>query len=706
MVAFDATRSTRTHRPKDVWLQFAQAFEYTSKFSPVGDKSVANLYQKVCASRLDELEEQEVESPDVQDERILLSLEQETWQLVQLLYRLRVTEENDTDMDDLADTPHATDSMLVRDLLKKNARVAESLLVKQWLQERAPPFTPHKPEAGYLKNTIRLINANRDSGIKFITPEASMNIVQNADPDAAVREGRSLAQEDIAFQRGLNKSVYQYIRRGQLNEAMTLCRQCDEAYRCASLRGAVLHWDPILDAQEKMPIDKRTHGNANRTLWKGTCFQIAQDPAFDDYERATYGALSGDLESVLPVCSSWDDRVWVYLNAYVEGHIEEHLQAHGRSTVSLLPIPKFPTNLTIPEIFKRCRASETQNKVDARNIFHRVQELIIIGDTDRIARELLNLVNDSSSNHLIHLHLLRFATHFIDLLVQLNLDPSNDVLYTLLDAYIEQLISRGKLSVVALYTSRLTDEGLITQKYADFLLALEADKQTRYDFIDLAEKRGLDIFNILSDTYFNDTSDALSKEIQSLSRMETLPLFTGRVSEQDQRLIRAIEWLTYSPQQYHDALIQCNRLFRRLLLQGKVDAAKQLMQSLPPAIIQADDTMDGAEPSQPVLEHVQYRSLLDCLLLYATWKDVAIQEPKEDTLAHRVALYAKASEGTKQVRTLTDEATTAMERLLTSDWLKFATDLEEFAQLRMLYVPALVFSLHNMYYTTKDTIPG
>lgn len=38
-----------------------------------------------------------------------------------------------------------------------------------------------------------------------------------------------------------------------------------------------------------------------------------------------YGALSGDVTSVLPVCSSWEDVVWAHINSLFESHIEAGL---------------------------------------------------------------------------------------------------------------------------------------------------------------------------------------------------------------------------------------------------------------------------------------------------------------------------------------------------------------------------------------------
>lgn len=52
-----------------------------------------------------------------------------------------------------------------------------------------------------------------------------------------------------------------------------------------------------------------------------SCLQSTLDP----YERALYGAISGDTSSVLPVCTSWEDVVWTHVNALFESQVEAGL---------------------------------------------------------------------------------------------------------------------------------------------------------------------------------------------------------------------------------------------------------------------------------------------------------------------------------------------------------------------------------------------
>ncbi len=76
------------------------------------------------------------------------------------------------------------------------------------------------------------------------------------------------------FEQRLHRSLFQHIRRGQLQEAIELCNSCKLYWKGACLRGGILHYDPKMDSQ----IDTMdSQGNQNRTLWKATAFAIACD---------------------------------------------------------------------------------------------------------------------------------------------------------------------------------------------------------------------------------------------------------------------------------------------------------------------------------------------------------------------------------------------------------------------------------------------
>ncbi len=108
--------------------------------------------------------------------------------------------------------------------------------------------------------------------------------------------------EDEENERNILKQVFAYLRIGDIKSAQQVCRDSNNFWRAASLSG-----------------------NKENVLWRKMCFQLARQPQMDRYERAVYGAVCGDLDSVVPVCLSWEDQMWAHFNAIYAWKLEEVL---------------------------------------------------------------------------------------------------------------------------------------------------------------------------------------------------------------------------------------------------------------------------------------------------------------------------------------------------------------------------------------------
>lgn len=91
------------------------------------------------------------------------------------------------------------------------------------------------------------------------------------------------------------------------------------------MHSPVMH--PPLSQDDETPVDQAAEdlsseasggaGNA-RALWKWACLQASErgggvgTGAAGRYEAALYGALSGNVPAVLPICGSWEDACWAY----------------------------------------------------------------------------------------------------------------------------------------------------------------------------------------------------------------------------------------------------------------------------------------------------------------------------------------------------------------------------------------------------------
>ncbi|KAJ2541517.1 Nucleoporin nup84, partial [Coemansia sp. RSA 1933] len=290
--------------------------------------------------------------------------ESDTWDLLGRLYSLRVQVSSDNsnggdaemdeeggdagtdiEMDAEAARPGGagvdTDFTKVQELMGSDSVLAEYVEVRRWLEEKAPAFHPVETRKGYLFYTRKSIRDRKVRGaVSSQQLEKADNTVTEVDPDAPSRQRKELAYEDAEYESSLLRTLYGYVRRGCVGDAMDLCAESDEPWRAASMKGGLLWRDPSLEPEggdEVMPVsadnqkcmvDRKpahTAGNINRLLWKQTCAALAHDENNDVYERALYAALGGRLDEVLLVCETWEDYLWAYVNTMIEAKIDSRI---------------------------------------------------------------------------------------------------------------------------------------------------------------------------------------------------------------------------------------------------------------------------------------------------------------------------------------------------------------------------------------------
>ena len=162
------------------------------------------------------------------------------------------------------------------------------------------------------------------------------------DPDGPMRTKSALHPSNADAEVRLCKRLWKLIRAGSVQEARDLCSKVGQHWRAASLGGAsgwgpapvgstadeelerdirkllALRDEDALAAQNEVDLnDDATAaecdgiGTARRALWKWTCMvaarhidkagKLSQTPAAK-YEASVYGALCGDLQTMLAVC--------------------------------------------------------------------------------------------------------------------------------------------------------------------------------------------------------------------------------------------------------------------------------------------------------------------------------------------------------------------------------------------------------------------
>ena len=210
----------------------------------------------------------------------------------------------------------ATSNQTSKSNARRGSNLSELNVVREWLQATVLPVE-HGIEArkGYwtfTKNKVK--NAKRVGGAQQAT---------SLDPDVVHRGDTRLEMEDASYEKASWRFLFECARNGRLDLCFEMCKEMNQGWKAASLRGGILYGDPALSLDSDPDMDGTAAiGNRNRALWKAVCRKISQEAATDPYERALYGSLGGELRSVLAVSHTWEEHLWAYVNSTFEARLD------------------------------------------------------------------------------------------------------------------------------------------------------------------------------------------------------------------------------------------------------------------------------------------------------------------------------------------------------------------------------------------------
>lgn len=193
---------------------------------------------------------------------------------------------------------------IVQDFQQKADR--GDILAHGWLHTRAA-IKLHK-SVNAIPNVLEP-NASNMSGFSYVT---------QLDPDAMTRQGRKLESHDEYFERAIWLGCFHLLRRGRdMNEIRDWCVERTETWRAATISALPLSTVGDDDVPDFDP--------SSFILWRRMCYALVKSGGTDDWERATYGILSGDIDSVLAICKTWDDFVFAHYNALLRTQFDSYL---------------------------------------------------------------------------------------------------------------------------------------------------------------------------------------------------------------------------------------------------------------------------------------------------------------------------------------------------------------------------------------------
>lgn len=294
---------------------------------------------------------------DYLDEIEQLEKEAQTWDLLRRVLPLRYP-------DQLEASPYARLKIggsrrnLLHDFLQKDPLAQERCAVLQWLQGNASSG----PDIDELTRDLQQ-NADRGdiiahgwlhtrSAIKLrksvggwpkaqerpspsltrsLTTANGEPLVTQLDPDATLRQDRKLEPKDEFFERAIWLGCFEHLRRGSSLETIRdWCQERTEMWRAVSMSAMLLSFD---DQESPVEMDPKS-----LALWRRMCFNLARQGGSDDHERAVYGLLSGDIQTVEKIATTWDDFLFANYNALLRTQLDSYVlgqcSAHEASALT------------------------------------------------------------------------------------------------------------------------------------------------------------------------------------------------------------------------------------------------------------------------------------------------------------------------------------------------------------------------------------
>ncbi|KAF4998087.1 hypothetical protein FGRMN_3384 [Fusarium graminum] len=588
-----------------------------------------------------------------------LEREAQTWDLLRRLLPLRYSS-SEVDQEALSSYRNSSDTAdLFRDFLASNSSARERQAVIQWLQNNAssgPDIDELARELqqnadrgdiiahGWLHTRSKIKLRKSVTAWPHLLDRQSPNIatsfdnsdgsplVTQLDPDAATRQGRKLEPQDEYFERAIWLGCFEHLRRGSgLETIREWCQERTEMWRAISTSAVLLSADDNRELSNNNP--------ASLALWRRMCYSLSRSGGCDDYERAVYGVLSGDISSVEKIALNWDDFLFANYNALLRTQLDNYIlgkcppdvasnlsqsfpsfdavQFHGEpATVDQRLVRSLESN---PQI--RAEANEPNKALQASLISNEIghhlyeQGIIISINANQSESSLyrsesikLDLNKERFFQSTQH-HGVRIVAH-IYLLINLldKLDSKDD---SLVPTFSAPGIRRAQQNLLAGYANylRLAELHELIPLYCSILepprsyevlsynLITELDTEQRLMQLRLIKKAGIDVLEFVKTQawlLYDDLGPAHhgcpAKGTFSIIEAGPPTSRRGRPVKSDffgddekfvdpahENLIRSLEWLLLVQETWPNVLSMGTKIYKFFLRNMHLSAARQLM---------------------------------------------------------------------------------------------------------------------------------
>ncbi|PKK50651.1 hypothetical protein CI102_5986 [Trichoderma harzianum] len=598
------------------------------------------------------------------DEVKQLEKEVQTWDLIRRLLPLRYAtpEAKTDDRPSIEMDTGSTQSDLLLEFLNSDPLARERHAVLQWLQSNAADGPDIDDLArdllkqadrgdiiahGWLhtRATIKLrknltawnglLDRQQPRVMESHVNKDGAPLITQLDPDAITRQGRKLEPADEYFERAIWLGCFEHLRRGSsLEELREWCQERTEMWRAVSMSAMLLSTE-----DQTVPVDDLKPESL--ALWRRMCFALARQGGSDDYERAVYGLLSGDIISVEKIARRWDDFLFANYNALLRTQFDTYVLGRCPPNVTSTLTQNFPSFDAVQFLGKpqgvekrlvRSLESQPRTHDEATEPSKALQAAFIARDVERhLYEQGLVMIADANSNgksillpstepinsgvvkkkyfSLDQDDGLRIVSHVYVLTALMkkfggaqkkvsNFSPPPQLTFSqesILAGYTDYLRRAGLPELIPLYCSIL--EAPRQYDVLSWNLIHEEDPEQRLLQLKLIKKAGIDVlkfvdrqvvlfYEALGDkapqqAAFSIISDGPStSQFGKLIKADFFGYEEGVVSSGDDHVIRSLEWLLMVDGKWADVFSMGTKVYKFFLRSGRLGAARRLYERI------------------------------------------------------------------------------------------------------------------------------
>ncbi|KAF1989150.1 hypothetical protein K402DRAFT_418963 [Aulographum hederae CBS 113979] len=607
--------------------------------------------------------------------------EASTWDLFCGLLSIQYPSANDMGMEQArrvytdmigAHSAYVPEADIWSSFVLQNDSAREKSIVLRWLQNAAggemdvETLSDHveemnnkrKPWANcWLHTREKLKDRKRMTGVEHVLPETVSPPIRNAsgtanlttqmDPDAPMRQNAVLEKNDAYGDHVVWLVTFEMIRRGV---SVATVRQWFKERQAEWLGASIGR----ANAQNALTV---VRGLGTGSLFRRTAYATARYSATDEYERAVYGLLSGDIDTVEPVCRTWDDLLYTHYNAILVAQFENHLRHYYPDrAVDLSAFEYFDALQLYPnsesankKVIQRLKTHQSTS-AQAKLPMKRIQAAIIEDNFVSLMVELgAAVAQQSNGEHgkksklvppteiqadesvLVvcrDINALRTVVHmYLMLRLVAQYDPSQqDLMDNVIISYMDVLRLAGRYEALPLYAAHLRPDR--AEMVLGSLLMDIVDPEEQRRMIVVMEQNGINPHGVCSEIAKAAVEESrlvpgtrppinVFQILEPRDDEESWPgasIRSGLVraphTAEEENMIRSVEWFVHLPGQWTSTFEACTLTMVAFLLDGRINGAIEMVNRLNCKSLSVKKTteiigyaMDVMEDPEPNDEH-------------------------------------------------------------------------------------------------------